>query len=243
MKFGLYIFLLFFLTGCKSESENKILKNSVVDSLDSKIELNIDNQCIIITDTIKINNKQFIKNENNDRFYCLLSIDGDTIVKAQNFYHSIEILDINEDGYQDIRISIISNTPNQCDNYLFNNQVKKFIQIENCGLDIQKITGTDFYYSYLHAGCSDQNWKSYLYKIKNYKLIEYGYIFGQGCDFNIEDNPQIIEIYKINSYNSNEEILIKKLPYKKYINKYNDKFTFIKKYWSENCKTYNQFYE
>lgn len=240
MKFELYILLLFFFIGCKSATEDKIINIVSKDSLLSKIQVKRDEENIIYTDTIKINKKHFIKAKNDDRFYALYSLRGDTVVKAENFYHDIKLIDINEDGYQDIRVIIISNTPNQCDNYLYDNQAKKYIQIEDCELDIQKITGTDFYYSYNRAGCADLNWESYLYKIKNYRLIEYGYIYGQGCDFKIEENPQIIEIFKINMLKSNEKILIKRLPYNKYINKYNDKITFIEKYWKGNYTLFDQ---
>ena len=84
------------------------------------------------------------------------------------------------------------------------------------------------------------NWESHLYKIENYKLVSYGYIKGQGCDFEIEKNPQIIEIYKVINSDTDEKTLIKKLPYQKHIKEFGDKWDFIKNYWTRNYKTFER---
>ena len=110
----------------------------------------------------------------------------------------------------DIRTFVFSNTPNQCENYLYDKENKTFRLVEDCDLDIQLIKGTRYYYSYNRAGCADMNWESYLSKIENYKLVLLGYIHGQGCDFRVKENPQVIKIYKILNKGNNQKKLIKK---------------------------------
>jgi hypothetical protein len=117
--------------------------------------------------------------------------------------------------------------------------LKTFRIIENCGLDIKKIEETQFYYSYNGAGCADMNWESHLSKIENHKLVNYGYMYGKDCDFEIKENQQVIEIYKIIDSNKDEMKLIKTLSYLKCIPKPENKWDFIEKYWLQNSITFN----
>ncbi|WP_143106367.1 hypothetical protein [Pustulibacterium marinum] len=189
-------------------------------------------------DTLKINGQKFIQISKGGRFNCLLSMQGDTIVKSEDYYFEFKILDIDEDGTKDIRVFAFSNTPNQCDNYLFNKKLKTFILVENCAFDIQKIKGTDFFYCYNRAGCADMNWESHLSKIENYKLVDYGYKYGQGCDFEIEKNPQIIKIYKVLNSDMYAKKLIKELSYQKHIKEFGNKWDFVANYWTKNYKMF-----
>ena len=194
----LSIIFLTILTACNSKSGDRTVAKHI-DGMTSKSNIQLQVTTTIHQDTITINNKYYIQTSKDDRFNCLLSMQGDTIIKSEDYYFEAKFLDIDEDGYKDIRVFAFSNTPNQCDNYLFDKTLKTFRLVENCDLDIQKIKGTDFYYSYNRAGCADMNWESYLSKVENYKLVDYGYIYGQGCDFEVKDNPQVIEIYKIDN--------------------------------------------
>jgi hypothetical protein len=204
----LNILFLIILTACNSKSADKTIENISADS--SIIQINQGQDSVDIQiDTLKINDQKFIQTLKDSSFNCLLSLQGDTIVKSEDYYFKAEFLDIDKDGYKDIRVFAFSNTPNQCDNYLFDKRLKTFKLIENCDLDIQKIKGTDFFYSYNRAGCADMNWESHLSKIENYKLVDYGYIYGKGCDFEIEKNPQVIEIYKVSNSDTDEKVLIK----------------------------------
>lgn len=228
------------MTACNSKSDNKNIENISVDSSKVQVEIKQQDSIVIEIDTIIINDNKYIQILKDSLLNCLLSIDGDTIVKSEDYYFRLELIDIDVDGYNDMRIHIFCNTPNVCDNYLFVKKTSSFKLIENCYLDIKKVKGADFFYSYNRAGCADKNWESNLSKIENYKLINYGYIHGQGCDFKIEENPQIIEIYKVNNLDSEEKTLLKKLPYKKYIKEFGDKWDFIENYWTKNYKTFEQ---
>ena len=68
---------------------------------------------------------------------------SDTIVSAEDYYFAMEILDINEDGFEDLRVFAFSNMPNQCDNYLYSPENKKFSKLENTMLDIKKLPNSN----------------------------------------------------------------------------------------------------
>lgn len=240
MKTQLNIIFLIILTACNAKSTDKTIENKTTDSSTIEIKVQRQDSIDIHIDTLRINNQQYIQTLKDNKFNCLLSIQGDTIVKSEDYYFEAKFLDIDEDGYKDIRVFVFSNTPNQCDNYLFDKTTHSFKLIENCDLDIQKIKGTNFFYSYNRAGCADLNWESNLSKIENYKLVNYGYIRGQGCDFEIKNNPQVIEIYKVSNSDTDEKKLIKKLPYQKHIKEFGDKWDFIKNYWATNFKTFER---
>ena len=184
-------------------------------------------------DTIILNNHHFIQTFQNSHFDCLLSIEGDTIIASQNYYSNIAYLDIDEDGYDDIRVFIFSNSPNDCITYLFDEKSNSFKLLQNCSLYIKKLKQMPIFYSYNAAGCADMNWESHLSKIDNFKLFPIGYINGQGCDFDLKNNPQTIEIYKILQPNS-IKMKIEELPYVENIPKFEDKWDFIEEYWSNN---------
>ncbi|HCS20801.1 MAG TPA: hypothetical protein DIW47_09620 [Bacteroidetes bacterium] len=185
----------------------------------------------IHTDTAILNELPFMKQTKDEHFYCLLHPGGDTIIKAEDFYHQAEVLDIDQNGFMDLRVFIFSNTPNQCDSYLFDPESNTFRKIEYCYLDIKKIKGTSCYFSYNSVGCSDENWESHLSKIENYRLVDLGYIDGQGCDL-------IIEIFKFDSPNSEAKTKIATLSYTDHIKKSEDKWTFIEKYWGKNYRRF-----
>jgi hypothetical protein len=224
-----YILLLIILFGCNNETKTYKLPNS------NKLERDSVMPFLINIDTLTINNQKIIQILHDSQFHCLLDISNDTIIPAKKFYNEIVYTDINKDNNKDIRVYVISNSINDCDNYLYNSKSKTFKLLENCFTDIKKIKKSNFYYSYTKAGCADFNWVSYLSKIENNKLVNYGFIHGQSCEL----DPQIIEIYKINS-KTEKQILIKKLPYQKYIPKFEDKWLFIEKYWLENFSKFEE---
>jgi hypothetical protein len=169
------------------------------------------------------------------QLYGMRTLKGDTVIPFENYYDYYEVLDIDKDANKDIRVFGFSNTPNQCDNYLFDRKNKRFRLIENCDLDIQLVKGTKLFYSYNPAGCASMDWESHLSRIDNFKLVNIGYMYGQGCE-----NPKTIEIYKVKSNNEENKDLISKLSYLKYIPEFGYVPKFIKNYWE---KTSNKFIE
>jgi hypothetical protein len=227
----LILFLIYDLIPSGQISQDTTLNSSVTEG-----NFQFQDSEVIEIDTLIINGLEYIQTFKSSRFTSLLTIKGDTIINAKDYYFKIDTIDINEDSYKDIRVYFMSNNPYECDNYLFNEKLKTFKYIENATLGIQHIKGTKNYYSYNSCGCADMNWESYLSKIENYKLINYGYINGKGC----EGEQKVIEIYRIYNSNSEEKILVKKLPYRKYINKFRNKWTFLDNYWKQNFKNFKR---
>lgn len=189
-------------------------------------------------DTFVINSQQLILTIENARFQSLTTLSGDSILKDMGYYSKVEFIDIDADGYKDIRAFVVSNTSNQCENYLFDKKQKAFRLLQNCDLDIQLIEGTKFYYSYNGAGCGNLNWESYMGRIGNCKFIPIAYINRQGCDFDIQRKPQEILIYKITDPVTATKILVSRLPYTKFIPQFGDKWKFIESYWQKNWVTF-----
>jgi hypothetical protein len=231
MKTLVTILSLFQLAACQSNSADSSAIPGVTQTPDT---------AIVQIYTLEINNQQYIQATKDGRFNCLLSVEGDTIVQSREYYFKALVTDIDEDGFNDIRVLVNSNTPNQCENYLFDKTGNTFKLVENCDLDIRKIKGTTFYYSYNRAGCNDMNWESYLSKIENYRLVDYGFINGRGCNFEIEENPQVIEIYKVNVSDSEPAKILKTLPYHHFIKKNDDKWDFVENYWKKNYKIFER---
>lgn len=153
---------------------------------------------------------------------------------------NIEFPDFNKDQNPDIMVSYFGNNPTYY-LFLFDPKNQRFRNIEgylNYPDAIQLKNNPDLYYSYHRAGCADMNWISDLFKIVDFKTVQLGYIYGQGCDFEVTENPQIIEIYKVIDNNESNGKLIEKLPYLKFIPNFSDKWIFIEKYWNENCKKF-----
>jgi hypothetical protein len=153
---------------------------------------------------------------------------------------NIEFIDFDNDKNNDILISYIGN--NAVYNlYLFDKLNNEFNFLE--GFDrfpeaIQLKTNKKYYYSYHRAGCADMDWVSDLFFIDNFKTIQVGHIYGQGCDYEVKDNPQTIEIFKVIDNDESKKIKVEKLPYLKHIPDFGDKWTFIEKYWNKNYKKY-----
>jgi hypothetical protein len=190
--------------------------------------------------TITVNEMKFIQLFLDDKFYGLLSEKGDTIIRSDDSYIDAKFVDIDCDGSKDIQISFYSVSLNERNNYFFDTKKKTFREIENSNLYLQKIRGTNLYYSYDTESCSDLNWVSYLSEIKDYKQIDIGYMYGQGCDEDLKNYPQKIEIYQVVNSDSFELKLKKTINYQKHIPKNEDKWEFIETYWNRNYHAFTK---
>lgn len=194
-------------------------------------------------DTAFINNQQkiIVNTKEIKEDYVLLTVFcnskkilSDTLDKSGLM--NIQYIDFNRDKSRDILLTYIGNNPTYF-LYLFDNKTNTFRNVK--GFDrfpdaIQLKANSKYYYSYHRAGCADLNWVSDLFQIVNFKTIQVGHIYGKGCDFEIKQNPQVIEIYKIDNNDEKNEKLIAKLSYLRYIQNFEDKWDFIEKYWNKN---------
>jgi len=194
-------------------------------------------------DTTFVNNKMTfqIKTKAISKDLLLLTSTSETSTTLIDTIDSgglanIKYLDFNRDGNSDILTDYYGNNSTYS-LYLFDPTSNKFLKIENYShfpYAIKLKSNPKYYYSYHRAGCADLDWVSDLFKIQDFKIIQLGHIYGQGCDFEVKENPQIIEIYKVQDNDEEKGKLIKKLPYLKFIPNFGDKWDFIEKYWNKN---------
>ncbi|MBS3921999.1 MAG: hypothetical protein KGZ37_02475 [Nitrosarchaeum sp.] len=229
------------LVSCKTTTDSSTIINNA-DSLTNdtvKIKYSFDT-------TLTINNIVFkfsIKDLNADSVILTatstsLTAINDTINSNGLAYW--EFPDINKDGNVDFIYDYIGNNP-IIFAYLFDTVTNSFINVdgfEKFPEAVQLKSNPKYYYSYHRAGCADLNWVSDLFKIENFKTIQAGHIYGQGCDFEVKENPQVIEIYKVKDNDEINKKLIENLPYQKPIKNFEDKWDFIDTYWNKN---YGQF--
>jgi hypothetical protein len=198
-------------------------------------------------DTTLVANKQTIKflmNDINEDEVKLTFIRNSKIIKIDTLQSvglgGFEFIDFNKDGNSDIMFTYIGNDSSY-ELYLFDNLTNEFKILEGFNRfteSIQLKNNPKYYYTYQRAGCADMNWVSDLFYIDNFRTIQVGHIYGQGCDFEVKENPQVISIYKVLANDEENKQMIKKLPYLKNIPKFDDKWDFIEKYWSNNIEKF-----
>jgi hypothetical protein len=154
---------------------------------------------------------------------------------------NLQFPDFDNDGNKDIMLTYLGNNFTYY-LYLFdktNNEFKFVDGFDRFPEAMQLKTNPKYYYSYHRAGCADMNWVSDLFYIDNFKSIHIGHIYGQGCDFEVKENPQVIDIYKITDNKEKNRKLIEKLPYLINIPDFCDKWDYIEKYWNANYGKFN----
>jgi hypothetical protein len=192
--------------------------------------------------TIVVHKKTFIvKTEQITEEQVLLTVNHDskTILSDKidaGGLTKLKFIDFDKDGNKDIFLTYMGNNFTY-QLYLFDKTKNNFKFVK--GFDrfpeaIQLKSNPKYYYSYSRAGCADLNWVSDLFYIDNFKTIHIGHIDGQGCDFEVQNNPQVIEIFKIKDNTEKKMKLINKLPYLKFVPNFGDKWDFMKKYWNAN---------
>lgn len=244
----LIVLTLTVITSCgQSQDNNKSFKKVIV-STKTVTSNEIKNQQRHYFDTTFVVNKKtfkFVINDINEDEATLTFIRNSKNIKTDTLQSvglgGFEFTDFNKDGNPDILFTYIGNNSSY-DIYLFDNKTDEFKNLD--GFDrfpeaIQLKVNPKYYYSYHRAGCADMNWVSDLFYIDNFKTIQIGHIYGQGCDFEVKENPQIIEIYKVLRNDEENKKLIKNLPYIKNIPKFGDKWKFIEKYWNNNYEKFN----
>lgn len=217
MKSLFFLVLLVVLCAC-SDAPSLTTKKNPID-----VENEVSKASIIINGSI------FQVININERFYCLLNRDGDTIIPKEDYYFQLEILDFDDDGFEDLRVFVMSNEANQCDNYWFDSSSEKFKKIENCDLNFEKIKGKDYCFTYYGTGCADGEHTSDLYKMNKYNFKLVGQIIEKGCEFDTIKEPKIAKIYTY--LNDSTDKLIK--TYKLY------EFEGAHSYWEKNCSKFD----
>ncbi len=236
-----FVFLFFVLViACKQKEKRplhaSLKKVSASDPVSSKVKLPP-----IKPDTILQIVKGYVDGQ-RFKVVCtsacstyVLNAKNDTIYKEPEYAANIYFKDFNNDGYKDIVIGYMDNTPGVEELLLYvkaDRTYKQVVDFSNFPAS-EIIRHTKYYYSYEHQGCADMNWKSDLFYIENFKVVKIGTIDGRECgDSGIKDG-----IY-INKEKKGKKEKVTELPIK-IIHRYNyGKWTFIKSYWYKNYKAF-----
>lgn len=229
MKITYFLTFIIFMTMCHAKSSN-----------DTKT----DNHSV---DTILINNKlKFhvkLKDIGSDYAILMVSLDQNLIlsdtIEGLSAIAYFKFPDFDLDGNSDLLFDYIGNNSTYV-LYLFDSSSNTFKEIKDYYQFPDAIhlkSNPNYYYSYHRAGCADMNWESDLFQIIDFKITHLANIYGQGCDFDTEQNPQVLEIYKIQADNKTKE-LKERLQYKDCIPEFDDKWNFIEKYWNSNYQEF-----
>ena len=187
-------------------------------------------------DTIINNGHTFIICQSRDTNIAILR-DNDTIYEHTEWTNGFDVKDLNEDGYNDIIFNYMSNNVVE-EIYLFDKTENNFKLVEHSDSypESIKLKGAEYYCTYSRRGCSDLNWDSDLYFIKDFKIHKIGNITGVGCP--PYDEEEVIKngiyIYKVKQ--DSIQNLLQYIPRESGF--YNDKWDFIAEYWNKNYKTF-----
>jgi hypothetical protein len=170
-----------------------------------------------------------------DTFY-LTTAAGKTLLKNGGGPSTWKFEDFNGDGFKDIILEYNNNTPDEKDLYLYVPTSNQFVRIQHfLGFPAaRRVTGAHYYYSYRHSGCADQDWDSDLFYLRDFQAVRLGNISGVGCPAD-EHEPGAIYVHKIQGA---RKILVKKYLIS-VIQAYPDnKWGFIKQYWTRNYRLF-----
>ncbi|WP_259017122.1 hypothetical protein [Emticicia fluvialis] len=233
----LYLLIVLLLDGsCKQKnSKVKSIQEPSVVAAELDVPIATRNDTILNTVTDYVEGRRFVITCYSGYNLILQNEKGHTIYQDSVYSPKQDFLDFNGDGYKDILIDYMTNTPGIQDFLLYditNKTYKKVIYFQRFP-SAQRIGNTKYYYSYHRSGCADYNWDSDLFYIKNYEAVRIGNISGRECnDASIKDG-----IY-INKLINEEKIEIQKLPIG-IIKEYKDyKWGFIAQYWRKNYKKF-----
>ncbi|PWK80048.1 hypothetical protein LX99_00512 [Mucilaginibacter oryzae] len=148
-------------------------------------------------------------------------------------FSSFKFVDFNGDGYQDLLIEYMSNIPGRCDLLMYNGYTRSFELVKDFpNYPVPKrLRGTGLYYSYSRGGCADADWNSDLFKVVNNKIVKMGNMCGQGCG----DGKTGIYIFKMRGTKKTQ---VKAYPINDIYKHKNNKWGFIKEYWSRNYRRF-----
>lgn len=216
------VLVLILISACKEQTENS--KIPVIGQTETTQEEKYFFDC----KTELINGIEFEACIKRPGTFTIKSSKGKVVYSNDDNPFDFEFSDFNGDGYSDIRMNYVSNTPGLQELLLFDIKSNEFKEVKtfNKYPNSKRIENSDFYYSYHGSGCADNDWGSELFKIEGTQITELGKIQGLGC---LENDTNGIYIYKV--IGSEKELI-------KYIKReqgyWKEKWDFIEKYWTEN---------
>ena len=175
-------------------------------------------------DTIEVNGLKVIRGKSNLETKALMFKDGNILFSGEN-YVACQYLDINNDGFEDIRVYNTKKNIGPCITYLFDVENQSFEEIENINVEFEKLQD-NFYYSNDKLGCEGWIWQSLFFQIDNFKAEKIARLFVDTCDKK-EDG---VYVYK---YEQSKEVLDTVIPFSsKLVQESGLRSDFIRQYWN-----------
>jgi hypothetical protein len=197
------------------------------------VEVKSIDSTILHVDTTTVLGEHYKAIFRTDNMLYVTKANGDTVLKESNLVPDFEFSDFNGDGHRDLLISYISNIPVK-DLFLFDIHERNFKKVEGFSNypESKPITGTPYFYSYHRSGCADMNWDSDLFYIDQFKTNLIGNISGKQC----EGEKIGILITRIDG---EAKKLIDTFPIEAIDNYPENKWGFVKEYWTKNYNKFN----
>jgi hypothetical protein len=131
-------------------------------------------------DTLDVCGTPFQTFYDSSNLVYLLTLEGDTVYRTQNYYQSAEVIDFNLDGCPDIKINVYAKA-NLTEILLFDKDSYTYRALQQSCLPAY-IAGTDLWYEFEPAGCASMRWRSTLYKLKNFESFKIAEMLGVSCE-------------------------------------------------------------
>jgi hypothetical protein len=215
------------------------MKNTIIVlSIYFLFSFNVVSQSSYYSDSTVIEGNSFLASFDTELMKVTIKRNGDVLnIEGLLPTPDFEFLDFDNDGIKELVFFCIGCKADVLSIFDYDMQNKSFKLIENID-DFpapKRIKETNYYYSYSPKGCADQNWESKLFTIDNFKAIQIGLIYAQGCSSLPDENIETkIEIFS--NQNVDNLSLIETLPIN-ITDSYKDgKWDFIRVYWTENFK-------
>ena len=209
MKYSFILFLIStLLLSCNQPKKKKTVKNNIekITKKDS------DKDTLIYSVSTKIQNEKYTADYRSNMVLYIIRKNDTLITQKQEGLSPIPLKfeDFNHDGFLDIRYGYNSNYFYEMI-MLFDFQTKQFKKIEDIDTpeyaNSSIVKKTNLYYSFSPNECGKNNWESYLFSIKNYKVETKGLIQYKQC----EDDEKGMYVFKIDN---DKEIFIEKISLK-----------------------------
>jgi hypothetical protein len=143
----------------------------------------------------------------------------------------VELVDLDQDGHQDIIVNLFSNTPGDQLYFLFDPVAHHFVPLRNSGYyaNAAPVEGTGLCRSYNRSGCADYNWESWLFGIKGDSAYSIGHMVAHQCPGT--DHPRIITYL---SEKEEDGVRMDSIPGDTSMTFFHKKREFVEGYWSKN---------
>ena len=166
----------------------------------SKKKKIVEKDTLIYSVSAKILNEKYRADYRSNMILYIINKNDTLIAKKEEGLSPIPLKfeDFNNDGFLDIRYGYNSNYFYEMI-MLFNPQNKQFKNVEDIDnpeyANSNIIKNTNLHYSFSPNGCGKNNWESYLFSIKDYKVEPKGLIEYKQC----VDDKKGMYVFKINN--------------------------------------------